>query len=191
MNPVKLIVIGGSAGSLHVILDLLSPLDPGFPIPILIVLHRTGSFESGMEELLAARTRLKSKEVEEKELLMPGTVYICPSDYHVLIERDHSLSLDFSERVHFSRPSIDVTFRSAAEVYGEGLICLLLSGGNADGTEGLDHAKELGATTIVQDPVTAEVSYMPNYAIAHARVDLILRPEDMGAVFLSRLPGAG
>jgi two-component system chemotaxis response regulator CheB len=182
MKQVKLIVIGGSAGSLQVILDLLSPLNPGFPIPLLIVLHRAAPFESGMEELLAARTRLKSKEVEEKEMLLPGTVYICPADYHVLIEKDHSLSLDYSERVNFSRPSIDVTFRSAADVYGEELICLLLSGGNSDGADGLDYAKGRGATTIVQDPETAEVSYMPHYAIAHARVDLILRPEDMPAV---------
>ncbi len=187
MKPVKLIVIGGSAGSLQVILDLLSPLDRSFPIPILVVLHRSGPFESGMEELLAARTRMQSKEVEEKEPLLPGTVYICPADYHVLIEKDHSLSLDYSERVNYSRPSIDVSFRSAADVYGSALICLLLSGGNADGAEGLDYAKERGATTIVQDPETAEVSYMPNYAIAHARVDLILKPEEMPEALFSRI----
>ncbi len=187
MKPVKLIAIGGSAGSLQVILDLLSPLSPGLSIPILIILHRAGPSESAMEELLAARTRLKSKEVEEKEQLLPGTVYICPPDYHVLIEKDQSLSLDYSERVNFSRPSIDVTFRSAADVYGEELICLLLSGANSDGAEGLDYAKGRGAMTIVQDPETAEVSYMPHYAIAHARVDHVLRPEDMPAVLFSNL----
>jgi two-component system, chemotaxis family, protein-glutamate methylesterase/glutaminase len=190
MKPVKFIVIGGSAGSLQVILDLLGPLDAGFPIPILMVLHRTGLFDSGMEELLLARTRLRCKEVEEKEMLSPGTVYVCPADYHVLIEKDHSLSLDYSERVNYSRPSIDVSFRSAADIYGEELICLLLSGGNADGALGLEYARERGATTIVQDPSTAEVSYMPYFAIHHTEVDLILRPEEMGAAIFSRLPGS-
>ena len=138
MKHTKLIAIGGSAGALQVILDLLSPLSPSLPIPILIILHRAGPSESGLEELLTVKTRLQCREVEEKEPLLPGTVYICPPDYHVLIEKDHSFSLDYSERVNYSRPSIDVSFRSAADVYGEGLICLLLSGGNADGAEGLE-----------------------------------------------------
>jgi two-component system chemotaxis response regulator CheB len=182
MKKAKLIVIGGSAGSLQVILDLLSPLAPSFPIPVLIVQHRAGSPDSGMEELLAARTRLRCKEAEEKEGLLPGTIYICPPDYHVLIEQDHSLSLDYSERVNYSRPSIDVSFRSAADVYGSDLICVLLSGGNADGAEGLDYAGEKGALTIVQDPETAEVSYMPHYAIDHARVGFVLKPEEIFAM---------
>jgi two-component system chemotaxis response regulator CheB len=189
MKQVKLIVIGGSAGSLQVILDLLSPLTPAFPMTILVVLHRAGPSESAMEDLLATRTALKCKEVEEKEPLLPGTVYICPPDYHVLIEKDHSFSLDYSERVNFSRPSIDVSFRSAADVYGEELVCLLLSGGNADGAVGLDYAKGRGAVTIVQDPETAEVSYMPHYAIAHARVDLILKPDEMPGVLFAGSPG--
>jgi two-component system chemotaxis response regulator CheB len=187
MKPVKLIAIGGSAGALHVILDLLSPLGPGFPIPLLIILHRAGPIESGMEELLAAKTRMRSKEVDEKEPLLPGTVYICPPDYHVLIEKDHSLSLDYSERVNFSRPSIDVSFRSAADVYGDELICVLLSGGNSDGAGGLNYAKDRGAMTIVQDPETAEVSYMPHYAIAHARVDFVLKPEEMPGIIFAGL----
>jgi two-component system chemotaxis response regulator CheB len=189
MRPAKLIVIGGSAGSLQVMLDLLSPLRPGFPIPILIVLHRTGQYDSGMEELLAAKIRLRSKEVEEKEVLLPGIVYVSPSDYHVLIEKDHSFSLDYSERVNFSRPSIDVCFRSAADVYGEELICVLLSGGNTDGTDGLIYAKEKGAVTVVQEPSTAEVSYMPHHAITHAEVDHILRPEEMPGVIFTRANG--
>lgn len=187
MKAAKLIVIGGSAGSLHVILDLLGPLEAGFPIPILLVLHRAGLFDSGMEELLGARTKQRCKEVEEKEPLLPGTLYTCPADYHVLIERDHSLSLDYSERVNYSRPSIDVTFRSAADAYGDELICVLLSGGNADGAAGLEYAKRKGSLTVVQDPATAEVSYMPNYAIQHAEVDFVLRPDEMAGVLFAGL----
>src|ERR1019366_6769016 len=131
MKPVKLVVIGGSAGSLQVILSFLAALPADFPLPVLIVLHRNGVFESNLEDLFASRTRAPVKEVEEKELIIPGTIYVCPADYHVLLEKDHSFSLDFSERVHFSRPSIDVTFRSAADSFGEELVALLLSGGNA------------------------------------------------------------
>lgn len=174
MNQVKLIIIGGSAGSLHVILDILTEIRPGYTIPILIILHRNSIFESSLEELFSTRTSLPIKEVEEKEPVMPGAIYVCPADYHVLLEQDHSFSLDYSERVNFSRPSIDVSFRSAADVFGEGLLCCLLSGANADGVEGLEYVKERGGMVIVQDPATAEVPYMPQHAIARVEVDFIL-----------------
>ena len=170
----RLLVIGGSAGSLQVVLSLLTALGEDFPMPVLIVLHRNGVFESSLEDLLSSRTRLPIKEVEEKDLLRAGTVYVCPADYHVLLEKDHSFSLDYSERVHFSRPSIDVSFRSAADVYGRGLVCLLLSGGNADGGEGMQYAQERGGLTLVQDPATAEVPYMPQQAINRMTADFIL-----------------
>jgi two-component system chemotaxis response regulator CheB len=174
MKPYRLLVIGGSAGSLHVVLTLLAAIGDTFPMPVLVVLHRNGFFESSLEDLFSSRTRMSIKEVEEKEPLLDGTVYLCPADYHVLLEADHSFSLDYSERVHFSRPSIDVTFRSAADVYGPGLICLLLSGGNADGVEGMQYAQERGGLMLVQDPATAEVPYMPQQAINRMKPDFIL-----------------
>jgi two-component system chemotaxis response regulator CheB len=175
-NPLssRLLVVGGSAGSLQVVLSLLAAIDEGFSMPVLIVLHRNGVFESSLEDLLSTRTRLPIKEVEEKDLLLPATIYLCPADYHVLLEKDHSFSLDYSERVHYSRPSIDVSFRSAADVYGPGLICLLLSGGNADGVEGMQYAQERGGLALVQDPATADVPYMPQQAINRMTVDFIL-----------------
>ena len=177
--PYKLLVIGGSAGSLQVILSLLSATGIDIPVPVLVVLHRNGIFESSLEELLSVRTGHTIKEVEEKEPLRPGIVYICPADYHVLIEKDHSFSLDYSERVHFSRPSIDVTFRSAAEVYGPDLICLLLSGANADGAEGLAYVQTNGGMVIVQDPLTADVPYMPQQAISRMKPDFIVPAEEI------------
>jgi two-component system chemotaxis response regulator CheB len=180
----KLIVLGGSAGSLNVIIDLLAPLRPGFPMALLVVLHRNAQYDSGLEELLSAKTQLTCKEVEEKEPLLPGIIYLCPSDYHVLIEKDHSFSLDYSERVNFSRPSIDVSFISAADAYGRALTCVLLSGANADGAEGLEYAGQKGSITVVQDPATAEVAYMPQYAMNRMKVDFVLRPEEMpGIIF--------
>jgi two-component system, chemotaxis family, protein-glutamate methylesterase/glutaminase len=179
MKPDKLLVIGGSAGSLQVILSLLAAMGEDFLMPVLIVLHRNGGFESSLEDLFSSRTRLPIREVEEKDQLRPGTIYLCPADYHVLLEKDHSFSLDYSERVHFSRPSIDVTFRSAADVFGPGLICLLLSGGNADGAEGMQYAKERGGLTVVQDPATADVPYMPQQAISRMTVDHIVPTDEI------------
>ncbi|HTI08657.1 MAG TPA: chemotaxis protein CheB [Puia sp.] len=184
MKPFKLIVVGGSAGSLQVILNFLAAIPSGFPLPILIVLHRNGLFESSLHELFSSRTTVPVKEVEEKEMAAPGTVYICPADYHVLLEKDHTFSLDYSERVNYSRPSIDVTFRSAADSFGDGLISLLLSGGNADGVEGLEYIKAKGGVVVVQDPVTADVPFMPQQAVLKGNVDYIVPAVEIPAFIL-------
>jgi two-component system chemotaxis response regulator CheB len=189
MSHNRLIVIGGSAGSLHVMFDLLSCLRPGFPHAVLIVLHRNTQSDSGLEELMSAKTGLPCKEVEEKEPVLPGIIYLCPPDYHVLIEEDHSFSLDYSERVNFSRPSIDVTFKSAAMAYAGALTAVLLSGANADGAGGLEFVKQQGGLTVVQDPSTAEVAFMPENAIAGGKVDFILRAEDIPAVIFAKPAG--
>jgi two-component system chemotaxis response regulator CheB len=175
----RLLVIGGSAGSLQVILAVLAAIGDDFPMPVLIILHRNGGFESSLEDLFSTRTRLPIREVEEKDQLRAGTIYLCPADYHVLLEKDHSFSLDYSERIHFSRPSIDVTFRSAADIFGPGVIALLLSGGNADGAEGMQYVQERGGVTIVQDPATADVPYMPQQVISRMKVDFILPTEEI------------
>jgi len=181
MKPDKLLLIGGSAGSLQVMFSLLTALGNDFPVPVLVVLHRNSAFDSSLEELFFSRTALVTKEVEEKEVPAAGTVYLCPADYHVLVESDHSFSLDYSERVHFSRPSIDVAFKSAADIYGAGTIAVLLSGGNADGAEGLAYVKERGGVTVVQDPMSAEVPYMPQQAITRMHPDHILPAEEISA----------
>ena len=188
-NP-RLLAIGGSAGSLQVVLGLLTTLRVGFPLPILLILHRNNVFESSLEELLASRTDLPIKEVEEKEPVIPGTLYLCPADYHVLVEKNQTFSLDYSERVHYSRPSIDVSLRSAADVYGTGLIGLLLSGGNADGAEGLEYIQEKGGITVVQDPSTADVPYMPQQAISRMKADFIVPSGELPDFInsLARLP---
>jgi len=183
-----LFVIGGSAGGLQPILTLLPGLAVSIPAAILIVLHRQSHYESLLTELLSARCGLPVVEAAEKEPLQPATVYIAPADYHLLIETNHTLSLDDSEKVNFSRPSIDVTFTSAALAYGSSMTALLLSGANIDGTEGLIDVHNAGGTTAVQDPASAEVDYMPKQAILHAPVDVILQPHEMAA-FINRMAG--
>jgi two-component system chemotaxis response regulator CheB len=178
-SALKLLVIGGSAGSLDVLLQLLPQLQKGWPLAMIIVLHRKSDNDSVLPELLSAKTVLPVKDAEEKDMLLPGHIYVAPPDYHLLIEPDTSLTLDASEKVHYSRPSIDVTFMSAAEVFRDRLYCLLLSGANVDGAEGLQTVRELGGFTAVQDPAEAEVPFMPRHAINTAGVKEVFRMEEM------------
>ncbi len=184
--PVSLVVIGGSAGSLQVILYLLENLPEEFDIPLLLVLHRDPQGESRLVDILSFRTGMTVKEIEDKDSIEKRHIYVCPADYHVLVEADGSFSLDYSEKEHFSRPSIDVAFRAAADVFGPKLACLLLSGANADGADGLGYVKERNGITVVQHPEDAAVSYMPEQAILHMRVDQILDMKDISR-FLQRL----
>jgi len=168
----QLLVIGGSAGSLDGILQLLPAVKKLTSLAIVLVLHRRNG-ESILAHLLSERTSWPVKEVEEKEPIVAGTIYIAPADYHLLIEKDKTFSLDYSEKVHYSRPAIDVTFESAAEAYGESLVAVLLSGANADGTDGLRQVKAAGGYTIVQDPAEAVVAYMPQHAIENNTIDKV------------------
>jgi two-component system chemotaxis response regulator CheB len=182
MKRDKILLIGGSAGSLQVILAVLAAMGKGYPMPVLIVLHRNNVFGSSLEDLLSSRTQLTIKEVEEKESILPGVVYLCPADYHVLVEQDRTFSLDYSERVNYSRPSIDVTFSSAADVFGAGVVALVLSGGNADGAEGMRYVQANGGFTIVQDPQTAEVPYMPQQVLLRMKADLVVLTGELPGV---------
>lgn len=186
MKGCKALIIGGSAGSLDVLLKVLPALDPEIGFPVIIVVHRKHGTDSLLPDLLSSRTSLKVKEVDEKEAIKAGTVYIAPSDYHLLIEQDHTFSLDYSEKINFSRPAIDVTFQTAAEVYKNKLACLLLSGSNSDGVEGLKSVKEWEGLAIVQDPESAQVPYMPEQAIKNVAIDAVLRIEAM-AEFINLL----
>lgn len=172
--PVELLVIGGSAGSLEVILKALGQMNLPLPYAIIIVLHRKQGPDSTLIDLLSSRTKIPISEANEKEPIVAGHIYVAPADYHLLVEDDRTLSLDYSEKVNFSRPCIDVTFQTAAETYRESLACLLLSGASADGVEGLELVKSLGGITAVQDPKTAEVAYMPQKALDRIKVDHII-----------------
>ncbi|HEU4901158.1 MAG TPA: chemotaxis protein CheB [Flavisolibacter sp.] len=175
------LVIGGSAGSLEGLLQLLPALQNEKGLAIILVLHRrTG--ESLLSDLLREKTTWPVKEAEEKEAIVAGTIYIAPADYHLLIEQDKTFSLDYSEKVHYSRPAIDVTFEAVAETYGSAALALLLSGANTDGTQGLQKIKEAGGYVMVQDPAEAPVDYMPKSAIANVRVDKVVSVGDVPAL---------
>jgi len=175
----KALIIGGSAGSLDVLLEVFPALSPEINFPIVLVIHRKASKESLLTDLLGARTALPVTEAEEKEFLEPGKVYVAPADYHLLIEEDHSISLDYSEKVNYSRPSIDVTFQSAAEIFKQELVCILLSGSNADGVEGLKTVNNFGGRVVIQHPESALMPYMPQQAVNNVKPALLLTATEM------------
>lgn len=180
-SGIKVIAIGGSAGSLEVLFQLLPLLRDDIKVSILIVLHRRNSVDSSLSELLASKCHLPLQEAEDKDIIEPGNIYLAPSDYHLLVEKDYTLSLDDSEKVNYSRPSLDVTFESAADAYGSALAGILLSGANDDGTLGLQAIKEMGGTIIVQNPETAQIPIMPQNALTHLSVDHIFSIQQMAA----------
>ncbi len=180
VNKYRMVVIGGSAGSLDVILRIVAEARQLTHIVFVIIVHRSKSADSILADLLSTQTPLLVKEVEDKESIVPGIVYIAPPDYHLLLENERTFSLDASEKVNYSRPSIDVTFESAADIFGPALVGIVLSGANADGALGLNAISAAGGYTIVQEPVTAEVDFMPRQAINMTQVDAILEGEEIG-----------
>ncbi|GAA5089227.1 chemotaxis protein CheB [Chryseobacterium ginsengisoli] len=170
----ELIIIGGSAGSLQVILEMIKNLNDSLNFAILLVVHRKAHSTNILQTLLQQFSPIEVIEIEDKTEIQRNKIYITPADYHLLFEDKKTMSLDSSEKMNYSRPSIDVTFKSAAEIYGENMIGVLLSGANADGVEGLGYIKKNKGKVWIQDPETAEVNYMPKHAVEEIDYDLII-----------------
>lgn len=169
----ELVVMGASLGGFHALGVMLDELPDSFPLPLAIVQHRSSDSDELLVLLLNRRCRLPIVEVEDKQMIAAGRVYVAPANYHLLVEHQH-FALSTQAPVQFARPSIDVLFESAAEAYGERLIAVLLSGSNQDGARGMKAVKARGGLTIVQDPTTAESRQMPEAAIAVTQIDHIL-----------------
>ncbi|MEO7976970.1 chemotaxis protein CheB [Flavobacterium sp.] len=181
----KVIIIGGSAGSLHVLMQVLPELPIIKRLAIVIVVHRKSTDEETLEELIKLKSNIEVKSVEDKVSFLPGFIYVAPSNYHLLFEKSNQLSLDTSEKINYSRPSIDVSFESAAEIYKDQLIGVLLSGSNSDGTEGLKAIQSFGGIIVVQDPISAEMPFMPTHAIQNTTPDFILNVQEIIQFILS------
>jgi two-component system chemotaxis response regulator CheB len=180
-NKISVLVIGGSAGSLDVLMQVLPELPAIKTLAIVIVLHRKSSDDMMLEELIAAKSATPIRDTEDKVPLLTGYIYIAPADYHLLFETNGLLSLDASEKINYSRPSIDVSFETAAEAYGANTAAILLSGANSDGTHGLQAIQKAGGVIVVQSPETAEMAFMPKNAIAHTLPDYILDSDQIVA----------
>ncbi len=171
---VEAVVVGASAGGVEALLNLFGGFPRGFGLPVIVVLHLPDERRSQLAEVFDRRLALSVKEADDKEPIVPGTVYFAAPGYHLSVEQDRSLSLSQEERLHHSRPAIDYLFESAADAYGENLAAVLLTGANHDGARGLAEVKRQGGLTIVQDPREAHVSTMPEAALALHQPDYIL-----------------
>jgi two-component system, chemotaxis family, protein-glutamate methylesterase/glutaminase len=167
------VVIGGSAGAVSALFEILPGLPRGFP-PVLVVVHLPPSTPALLEAVFAARCAMRVREASAFERIESGSVYFAPADYHLLVEPDRRCSLSIGPPVHFSRPAIDVLFDSAADAYGSRLAGVVLTGASEDGASGLAAIREAGGLAIVQEPSTAEVATMPSAALRAVPGALVL-----------------
>lgn len=173
-HAVEAVVIGASAGGVDALLRVLPGLPASYGVPLIVVLHLRHDRNSLLSEVLANHTALRVREAADKEPMAPGTLYIAPPGYHLLLEADRSFSLSCDAPEHFSRPSIDVLLESAADALGTGLAAVLLTGANEDGAAGLAHVGRAGGLTVVQDPDEARHPEMPRAALALRAPDYVL-----------------
>ena len=173
----KVVVIGGSAGSFSVVSKILSQLDPDFPLPMVLCLHRLKHVRSGLVEGLNMKSKIPVVEPYDKEKLKPGVAVLAPSNYHLFVEFDSTVSLSTEEVNNHSRPSIDYAYSSAAYAFREKTLGVILTGANKDGAKGMKSIRDKQGYTIVQDPATCDVDTMPQAAIKLFEPDKVLSPE--------------
>lgn len=179
------IVIGGSSGGFQALQTVLGLLPRDYSLPVMVVLHQSPTSDNNLANSLNNVCLLTVKEAEEKEVIAEGFVYIAPANYHLLVERDYTLSLSVEDRVWYSRPAIDVLFETAADAFEARLVGVLLTGANQDGTAGLQRIRQRGGLTLAQDPTEAYMPAMPESAIRAGVVDRVLPLATIGALLAS------
>ncbi len=175
----KAVVIGGSAGSFQGITKILSQLPKTFPLPIIMCLHRLKHVRNGFVEALSIKSVFPVVEPNDKEQIKKGGIYLAPSNYHMSVELGNYFAMSTEEMINNSRPAIDITLGTAAFVYREKLIGILLSGANRDGGMGMKHIKDKGGLTIVQEPSECMIDTMPKAAINLTKIDHVLKVDDI------------
>lgn len=178
-NSYKAVVIGGSAGSFQGVVKILSQLPKGFPLPIIMALHRLKHVRHGFVEALSLKSVVQVTEPDDKETIKKGGVYLAPANYHMSVELGNNFALSTEEMVNNSRPAIDITLGTSAYVYKDKLIGILLSGANRDGALGMKHIKDRGGLTIVQDPTECMIETMPKAAMSVTSIDHILKVDQI------------
>ncbi|HTH55728.1 MAG TPA: chemotaxis protein CheB [Cyclobacteriaceae bacterium] len=178
-NSYKAVVIGGSAGSFQGITKILSQLPKTFPLPIIMCLHRLKHVRNGFVEALSIKSVFPVTEPYDKEQIKKGGVYLAPSNYHMSIELGNYFAMSTEEMVNNSRPAIDITLGTAAYVFREKLIGILLSGANRDGGLGMKLIKDRGGLTVVQEPTECMIDTMPKAALSLTKIDHVLRVDEI------------
>jgi two-component system, chemotaxis family, protein-glutamate methylesterase/glutaminase len=181
----SIVVVGTSWGGLNALRELVALLPADFRIPIILVQHRHKNSDHLLSTFLQERTRLAVTEVEDKMPIEEGTLFVAPADYHLLIDRGF-FTLSTEAPVRYSRPSIDVTFNSAADAYGAATVGVVLTGANSDGSRGLRRIFDRGGLAIVQDPASAESATMPSAAVRCVPAARVQRIPEIAAT-LARL----
>ncbi|HYM63380.1 MAG TPA: chemotaxis protein CheB [Gaiellaceae bacterium] len=184
-----MVAVAASAGGLKALTAVLSPLPPDLPAAIVIVQHLDPRHRSLMAQILDRCTALDVRQVEDGDVLCPGTAFIAPPDNHVLVNPNGVLSLSKSEPVHFVRPSADLLFESAAASYRDRTIAVVLTGSGSDGSLGVEAVKTMGGTVIAQDEATSEFHDMPSAAVRTGRVDFVLPLNEIPAALVSLIRG--
>ena len=179
MRVYKAVVIGGSAGSFQVVTSILSALPVTYNLPVFLSLHRLKHIRSGFLEALSLKSRLPIIEPDDKEQIKPGRAYLAPANYHMFIELGSRIALSTEEPVHHSRPSIDLSFITASNVYRDKLVGVILSGANSDGAQGLKKIKDNSGLTIVQDPADCQVRTMTESSMKITKVDYVFKTEEI------------
>lgn len=178
----RAVAIAVSTGGVEALKRVLPALPARFPLPVLVVIHIAVASGDGLARLLDGVSHLRVKEADEGELLAPGTVYMAPPGYHLLLELDGRMALTLDAPVSFARPSADVLFESASACYGAGLVGVVLTGAGADGANGLAQIGAAGGYTIVQDPDSAVMDSMPRAALARRAPDRVVALDDLPAL---------
>lgn len=185
--PYDALAIGSSWGGVDMLLQLVSQLPASWCLPIVIVQHQHPNSGRALERILAKATRLVVRDVEDKDPLQAGHIYIAPANYHLLLEDDGCFSLSVEAPVKYCRPALDVTFASLARVLQERCIGLVLTGANDDGADGTRAIKAAGGHTLAQSPASARAPAMPEAAIATGAVDRVLEPAQIVPYLLQLL----
>lgn len=181
------VVIGGSAGGLYALFAILEALPADYPIPIIVIQHRTNDHNDLFEQALQYRCKIRIKQADEKEKIRAGMAYVAPPGYHLLVESDQTFSLSSDLPVKYSMPSIDVLFETAAQVFNKKLIGIILTGASNDGSAGITAIKNHNGLTIAQHPGEAQFPYMPQSAIDTGAVTFIWTIKEIQQ-FLKELP---
>lgn len=168
-----IIVIGGSAGGIEILIQLVKSILADIPAAIFIVIHISPHSVSLLPKILQRRTSMQVSHAKNGEAIKQGHIYIAPPDFHLLIKPEYVL-LSHGPKENRHRPAVDPLFRSAAREYKSRVVGVILSGTLDDGTAGLMAIKQQGGIAIVQDPEEALYDGMPRSAIENVPVDYIL-----------------
>jgi two-component system chemotaxis response regulator CheB len=184
-----IVVIAASAGGLAALSTVVGALPADFPATVLLVQHLDPRHRSLIDDILSRRTKLEVRQATTADHLEPGTVFVAPPDYHLLVNANGTFTLSQSELVHFVRPSADLLFESAAGSYRERVIAVVLTGTGSDASMGVKAIKQNGGTVIAQDRDTSQFFGMPEAAIKTGAVDFILPLDEIGPAIVTLVTG--